>query len=472
MNTPGFKLGRRALLKGAGIGVALPLLDAMMTDRGLLHGTARAQSATPVRLVTFFWANGPRGSRWAPTQVGALSAGTLNSCMSQAFAPAAGRPDIIPYLNVVTGLGAMDVWRSGHGCAMMACGYGTTDDHNDYGNWPTAASIDQLLADRFGSATRFPSLALSAPPTAWQTPPGWSYISWTAAARGIPPSRDPRQVFAQLFGTGAPAPAPTPAPGPTPPPQTPANNAVLRAAARRKSVLDFVKDDGQRLSGRLGASDRVRLDEHLGAIRAWERQFMTPAPTPMPPGMPTPAPLPVPATCGAQTMPTGENDVAMLKLIPMALACDQTRYVSFMLDVGSGQRSYPGSSGADHDLSHNAGDDVIIARTNAKLGYLANLLRDMAAVREGTGTLLDNSIVYSTSDVVDGRTHGREPSANEGSTGMPVVVAGRAGGRLRSGRHVRYDRRRLSDLMCSLLNYAGMPMDRYGSNGTGPLADF
>ncbi len=115
---------------------------------------------------------------------------------------------------------------------------------------------------------------------------------------------------------------------------------------------------------------------------------------------------------------------------------------------------------------------MIIARTNTKLGYLANLLRDMAAVREGTGTLLDNAIVYSTSDVVDGRTHGREPSANEGITGMPVVVGGRAGGKLRSGRHIRYDRRRLSDLMCSILNYAGMPMDRYGSNGTGPLADF
>ena len=214
MNTPRFKLGRRALLKGAGIGVALPLLDAMVTDRGFLHGTARAQTATPVRLVTFFWANGPRGSRWAPSQVGALSAGTLSASMSQAFAPVAGRPDIIPYLNVVTGLGAADIWRSGHSCAMMACGYGTTDDHNNYGNWPTAASIDQLLADRFGSATRFPSLALSAPPTAYQTQPGWSYISWTAAARGIPPSRDPARSSPSCSAPARP-PRP-PAPGPTP----------------------------------------------------------------------------------------------------------------------------------------------------------------------------------------------------------------------------------------------------------------
>jgi hypothetical protein len=202
----------------------------------------------------------------------------------------------------------------------------------------------------------------------------------------------------------------------------------------------------------VGAADRARIDEHLTSIGEVERLSQASAP----------------GTSCAPVDPTSTDpDTAFLKLIALALRCDQTRYASFMLDTASGQRSYPGSPGGDHDLSHNATDDVIIRRTNIKLAYLAAFLRDLAATPEGSGTLLDNTIVYSCSDIVDGRTHGREPGAS--NAGMPVILAGRAGGALKAGRHVSYPRRRLSDLMCSLLNYGGVPSERYGSNGTGPL---
>jgi hypothetical protein len=437
------RLSRRTLLRGAGVAIGLPVLDAMLTDRGLFHG--RAQAAPPVRLVTFFWANGPRGSKWAPSAVGALDASTLGPCMRDAFAPVAGKPDVLPYINVVTGLGADDTWKSGHSCAMMACGYGGGDDHNNFGNWPTAASIDQILAAKLGTTTRLPSLAVT-PYKPYTDLPGWAYLSWKDGGKPIPPYRSPKDVWALLVGPGAGAAAGDP-------------GAAARAASRRKTLLDFIADDTKRLQARLGAADRARVDEHLASIAELERLLTAPAAAPG-------------AGCSAPADPTGlPADEAFLKLIALAFRCDYTRYASFMLDTASGQRTFPADpTGGDHDLSHNADDDRIVKRTNIKLGYLASLMRDLASTPEGNGTLLDNSLIYCCSDVVDGKTHGREPSA--AASGMAVVVGGRAGGALKAGRHLGFPKRRLTDLMSSLLTYGGVPTDKYGPNGAGPLPGF
>jgi hypothetical protein len=436
-----FTLNRRTALRGAGAVVALPLLEAM---------EVAACAAPPVRLMTYFWPNGPRCTRWAPSAP-TLTPAALNACM-QAFAPEAGKPDILPYLTVVTGLAADDVWKSGHSCAMMACGYGTADDHDNFGNWPTAATIDQLVGDRVAATapTRAHSLVLSAPPHAYLDAPGQSSISWKDGGKIVIPERDPKAVWTRLFGDGASAAGATP------------DAALARALARRKSVLDFVKDDGKRLSAKLGAGDRARVDEHLSAIRDYETQYLQPRAAPAASG----------GACNAGAMPAGASDEAMLKLIVLAFRCDLTRVASFMLDVASGQRSYAGTpEGGDHDISHNGDDATKIARTNAKLKYLTNTLRDMASTAEGNGTLLDNVIVYANSDVVDG-SHGRSPDPARGATGLPVVLAGRAGGALKSGRNVACTPGRpLSDLLCSILNYAGVPTPKYGSNGTGPIAD-
>jgi hypothetical protein len=433
-----FRLGRRALLRGAGASIALPLLDAMVTDGGFLVGRARA--ATPVRLLTFFWGNGTRGSMWAPPQVGELSASNL-SIMQRPFAPVAGKPDILPYTNIVTGLGNSDIWKSGHNAAMMAAGAGTADDHNNFGNWPTIATMDQVLAEKLGAQTKLPSMPIRIGGSGYGAGiPGWAGISWSSAGKMVTPYTDPKALLTLLFGSGDGSAASV--------------NAAAQLAARRKSLLDAVKDDGQRLSARLGTADRAKVDEHLAALREVEKLVMGGGGASG-------------ASCGKPTqaeLGTG-TDAQMLKLIVLAFKCDLTRYASFQQDFGSGGRDYgDGVSGGDHHISHEGGDDQVIKRTQTKLGFVANLMRDMAAIPEAGKTLLDNAIIYANSDVKDGRAHDRND--------MPVIVGGRAGGALQAGRHVRFSGRKLSDLFCSIINYAGMPLEKYGSNGTGPLAGF
>jgi hypothetical protein len=428
------RLHRRTVLRGAGISFALPLLDAMVTDDGLLHGPARA--AVPVRFFMFMWPNGPQGTEWAPSDA-KLTPSSLSPCM-KVFAPEAGRPDILPYLNVLGGIGAEATWKSGHSCAMMACGHGTASDHNNSGNWPVTPTIDQLIAEKHAAATpRAPSLVLGVNRAAYDTP-GLSSISWRAGSKIIMPERNPKVVFDRLFSGGGQADDP----------------AVAEARRRRQSVLDFIREDGKRLGQRLGVADRAKVEEHMDAVRSFEQQYLK---------------APEGGACQGEA-PVGDVDKAMLKLIVMAFKCDITRVASFMLDA-SGQRKYPNSpGGGDHDLSHTHDKPAKVIRTNVKLKFLADALRDMAAHKEGGKTLLDNALVYSNSDVRDG-SHGRDPDRRRGFVGMPIVLAGRAGGALEAGRFVDSKTTRpLSDVLCSLLNYAGVRTEKYGANGTGPLA--
>jgi hypothetical protein len=446
-----FKLSRRTLLRGAGAAIALPVLDAMLTDGGLYHGRAgAAASAPPVRLVTYFWPNGPRLGLWAPTTVGEIRHEHLNACNKQAFAPVAGKPDVLPHMTFITGVGSK-IWLSGHSCAMMAAGDGTTDDHNNFGNWPTGETIDQIAAAKLGGSSRMSSLVLSGSDGTTGNDIGFCAISWKAG-RAVAQYRDPKQVFKALFGDGAVAPAGSPA----------AAAAAERAAKRRKSVLDFVKADGARLNARLGAADKERVDEHLSSIRELEKQIFAPA-----------SGGAAGSACGTlvasdfaprnlgNNFQASDREPVLARLLVMALKCEVTRVASYMLDNASGQKAYPGSPGGDHNLSHDAADDVIVTRTNVKLGYFAEFLRQAAAVKEGDRTLLDNMIVYCNSEVQDGKTHGRDK--------LPIILAGGAGGQLKGGRHLKFDGGVLNDVLSSVLNYAGVPTGKFGSVGTGPL---
>jgi hypothetical protein len=431
------RMSRRTLLRGTGTAIALPLLEAM--------SPRRAHAAPPVRLVTWFWPNGTRASKWAPTATGSITASNLNAC-NKVFGPEGGKRDLVPYLTFVSGIGSR-LWRSGHSCAMMAAGDGGTDEHNNQGNWPTTATIDQICAERLGQGTRVPSLVMNA--THGGGTPGGAYLSWKDGSRPVLPHRAPLPVFALLFGAGAGAPATDTA-------------AIERLAKRRKSVLDFVKADAQRVGARLGAADRARVDEHLQTLRELEKQIFATAQ----PGSAGVASCGAPAQTGFDgRLANGyasDREPLLLRLVALAYKCDLTRYASFMLDHAGGQKQYPGARAhGDHDMSHNGSDDDVVTVTNVKLGYLAAFLRELADTPEGDRTLLDNVIVYSTSDVDDGQKHGRSR--------LPTLLAGRAGGALKGGRHLTYSGPTLNDVMASVLTYAGVPTGKLGPAGTGPL---
>ena len=443
-----FALNRRALLRGAGVAVALPLLDAMLDGNGLLRGTAHAQGmTTPVRLITLHWPNGTVMSRWTPTGVG--DAYTY----SESLRPLGGftLPDgsEVPAMrgdvNVISGLkntvAELGVTGGGHIRALGAFGNGMPMQMASAGG----ISVDQAAAAALGTTTRFPSIPVAVQPAETANWDGASAaifynLSWAAVNRPVPADRDARALFNRLFT----------APGST--------SAAERAALYRRSVLDYVRADLGRLDGRVGRVDHQRLDEHLTSIRELERQSSVSA-----------------AACTLATaprdpeaLPGDEYARLMMRLLVMALRCDLTRYASFQLYHPGNLYPWLGPEWTNlerHGLSHRtdaAANDLIVIATQYNVKQFAYLCSLLKAAAEGDGTLLDHALVYATSEVAEGSSHTY--------TNLPVLLGGRGGGRVRTGRHVHYaGDPTFNNLFVSMLNYAGVPTTRFGYDGTAPL---
>ncbi len=445
-----FRLSRRALLRGAGIAVALPVLDAMRDGRGLITGTADAQGrpGTPVRLITLMWPNGTVMSRWTPRNTGATYT------LSESLQPLAGftLPDgaEVPAMrgdvNVISGLkntvADLGAGGGGHIRALAAFGNGMPMTLTSAGG----ISVDQVAANALGGATRFPSIPVAVQPAETANWDGasaaiFNNLSWSGVNRPVPADRDARALFNRLFSA----------------PSSP--SAAERAAAYRRSVLDYVRADLARLDRRVGRVDHQRLDEHLTSIRELERQSTINA-----------------AACTLATaprdteaMPGDEYARLMMRLLVMAMRCDLTRYASFQLYHPANLYPWLGPAWTNlerHGLSHRtdaeANDLVVIAtQYNVKqFAYLCSLLK---AAPEGDGTLLDHSLVYATSEVSEGASHTY--------TDMPILLGGRGGGRVLPGRHIRYEGDpTFNGIFVSMLNYLGVPTTRFGHDGTAPLA--
>lgn len=444
-------LSRRALLRGAGVGMSLPFLEAMVGHR--------AGAAAPVRMLVYFWPHGTRGSQWAPSVTGAMTAADLSPA-TQVFKGSADKIDLTPHLTFVTGVG--DLFRqylASHQCAMTATAEGDGNGRNDTGALPTIASIDQVCAMKFGGATPLPSLAVSA-----ASNPRYqiarTVLSWRGPNQPVTPYYRPVQVYDLLFSDGS-------KPAPTSP------DTVTNLLARDKSVLDAVSADARRLRARLGKIDQRRMEDFDQSLREIERGLQALAGGGTAPGASS-------SSCrageagawGSATaqagIEAGPVEKLLMKLIVLAFRCDRTRYASYLLEFAFGGKrwSSQGSSMGDHDLSHsgNGSNPGVVPRTNLKLSYLADAMREMAAIDEGGTSLLDNTVIYANSENYDGNGHSNRPH-------LPILVGGHAGGRLRGGRHLRYEPAKpLNDLLASLLNYAGVPTERWGARGTGTLA--
>jgi len=298
------RLSRRAVLRGAGVAVALPTLDAMLDDRGLLHKEAWAQAAPPpVRLVTFFLPNGfPVENRFVPREVGAGY--TVTPCLDPIKAHVPG----FTVLSNVQGRGGTCMHASG------LTAFGTGLPHAKTG--ATGPSLDQVAARRNGMSTRFPSLVVGVqsapiPGTNGNSSDIFLNVSWQDANQPSPADREPGPLFARLFGNG---------------PQDDKAYALLRR--NRRSVLDYLIAEVGRWKPRLGADDNARLDAHLGGLRELERRL--------------PLETQAPAACAAPAMgnaaPAGYVAKAQLQcaLFATALACRLTSYGCFIYGIGAG----------------------------------------------------------------------------------------------------------------------------------------
>ena len=275
------------------------------------------------------------------------------------------------------------------------------------------------------------------------------YLSHNGPDSFNPPEYNPRNVFNRLFGADF-----VPPTGGAP--------VVDATKALRKSVLDAVLADMTSLKGRVGATDKVRLDSHMNNIRTLENRLVPATPV-LPPGSTAcvrPAQPASPSTSGAE--PIVATNKAMSDLIAMALACDLTRVFSVMFtgSVGYTVFSDLGITTGHHDLTHNeAGDQPDVQRTTVyTMEQLAVLLAALKAVPEGAGNLLDSCAILASSDTADGKAH----SINN----YPILVAGSAGGKLKyPSVHYKSSGENSSMVLLSILRSVGLPLTQFGTGG-------
>ncbi len=450
-------LSRRTVLKGMGVTVALPFLDAMIPAGAFTKTASAATSSSKTRLVCMEMVHGSAGSTvigiqknlFAPTKVG----------RDFEFSPIL-KP-LEPYREYTTVISNTDVHNAEAftppeigGDHFRSSAVFLTQSHpkQTQGNDVKAGtSLDQIYAQKFGQETPIPSMQLTIENVDQAGGCTYGYsciytdtISWASPTQPLPMIRDPRAVFDQLFGVGA----------------TPEERAANRRAD--KSILDWITGQVSQLKRELGASDRARLNEYLDDIRELERRIqkveahntsgeMRQLPE---------APIGVPDSFE-------EHVHLMMDLIALAFAADVTRVFSFKLGRDASSRSYPesGVKTGFHPASHHQErEDRILdfAKINTyHISMVPYLLDKLKTTREGDGNLLDNSILVYGSPMGDSNIHNHKR--------CPLFLVGHGGGALKGNIHIKApDGTPMANPMLTVLNTLGVDMPSFG-NSTAPL---
>ncbi len=433
-------LSRRTVLKGLGASLALPYFEAMAPARA-------AAVAAPRRLVFVYVPNGIHMQQWTPAAEG------------RAFELPSILEPLAPFrdeLLVLSGLTQDKARANGdgpgdHARASAAFLTGAQPRKTSGADIHAGISADQVVAQRVGARTRFRSLELGCEGgrSNGECDSGYACvysnsISWAGPGTPLTKETDPRALFDRLFLGGS---------------EDEREGAGARAAGR-KSILDLVREDGARLASRLGAADRAKLDEYLTSIGELERRltaFAAARPIDVDPAL---RPEDTPEDFGAYVR-------LMFDLLVQALRTDSTRVATFLLVNEGSNRGYPeiGASEGHHELSHHGGDaekQAKIARINRfHVELLAHFLTALRDVEEEGEDLLARSMIVYGSAIADGNAHDHHD--------LPILLAGRGGGSLDSGRHVRYARETpVTNLYLSLLELMGAPTASLGDS-TGPL---
>ncbi len=408
IKTPGTTRGgltRRTLLRGllgsAAVTVGLPPLERFFNESGTAY--AATCEALPRRFGLFFWANGSLPEFWVPPDTGA---GFTLPPLLEPMAALREKISVVSGTKVLTG-NPVAHWSGAGGFLTGAPLITRGGEEYTF----AAPTLDQVIANEVGSATRFRSLEVG-------IERGQPPISYSGPDAGNPSETSPAALFDRVFGGGFVAPG-----------EQVEADPKLRL---RRSVLDAVMGDAARLKARLGAGDQRRLDQHLTGIRDLERRIarLQEAPPDLAACVRPEAPLAAyPDEAGRPQLQAINR--AMADLMALTLACDQTRVFSYQFHRPVSNALFPGASMGHHQLTHDeAGSQPEVKAILLQImGELSYLLGALDAVQEGDGTLLDHMVVLATSDCSRGRTHTLED--------YPILLAGSCCGELRTGVHYR-----------------------------------
>lgn len=419
----------RGVVQGAAVGVALPFLDCLLNTNGqALAGTGQR---IPTRFGTWIWGCGFIPEKWVPTQSGA------DYAMPEDLQP------LEPYRNKLAILSGFDVKLDGvpnkphvTGCLGLRTGVPVPNEH------VKAPTLDVLISDAIGSGTRFRSIEMSTS----GAPTSYSY---RAAGSPNPSEVSPLALYQRIFGEGF---------------QDP-NSAEFKPDPNtmvHESVLAAVQEDRRRLIREVGAEDRRRLDEYFTSIRQLEQQLALQLQPPAPVKNFTMPTAPPKTTSDSEMNNVMQTHRLMAGLLAKALQCNQTRVFNVLLSDTASNLRRAGSTTTHHTLTHEEPIDP-------KLGYQKEhawfatksmvawreFLDEIAGIPEGDGTLLDNCLILAHSDCSIAKSHAVE--------GIPMMIAGNAGGRIRTGFHLVGNADPVTRVGLTLQQALGLQVERWGA---------
>ena len=428
-------IGRRTLLRGLGASVALPLLESMMPSAK----AAEAAAAARKRLQVLYLPNGMVMQNWTPAELGE------NYAISTTLKPLESFRDrfvVIKGLDHVMaeamGDGAGDHARC---CATFLTGVHIKKSDHEL---VCGASMDQLVAKRFGEQTQIASLelGLDAPSMVGSCDSGYSCaynntMSWTGPQTPLPITVNPREVFERLFGDGDLADA-----------ATRRNQMLLQA-----SLLDFVADDAKRFSGSLGANDRRKIEEYMESIRDVERRIQK--------AEAAGADTALPQMARPSGIPESYSEYArmMIDLQALAMQADLTRVGTFMFGRESGARSYPETGVADghHPLSHHGNNPEKMANLTKINTYhveqVAYYFKKMSETKDGEASLLDSTMVLAGAALADPNRHDHRD--------LPIILGG---GLVKGNRHIDAKSIPMTNLMLTMMDMLGVHEEKLGDS--------
>jgi len=428
-----YPLSRRTLLRGmfqgSALAIGLPWLEGMFPA---FAGTGAVRQP-PLRFGTWFWGCGVTPGRWSPT---GLEAGFGLQPESMPLEP------IKQHLNFLTGFDAILDGRPNHvhvsGTFSLRSGvaplkFGVIE----------GGTFETAIADRLGAGTRFKTLDFTATGN-----PADTYSYRSAQVRNTPET-SARALYDRIFAAGLRKPGEGEF---KPDPKT----------LSRISVLSAVSDQRKALEANLGAEDRRRLDQYFTSVREVEQQLELQTEEPV-----------IPEACQLPERPgehdanydlanVHENHKLMAKLLALAMACDQTRNFNVVFSNSASSLHRSGEASSHHLYTHEEFTDPDVGYQIETSKFVVENMKGWAAfvqaladVPEGDGTLLDNCLVFAHSDTSWAKIHAVQ--------GIPMMTAGRAGGRIKTGQVVTANGDPITRVGLTMQQIAGVPIERWGT---------
>ena len=439
-NRKTWNLNRRTALKGlAGVTFGLPWLETA------LWGAGKAARKNPVRFGVIYQPNGINPYEWTPKGTGADY--TLSKTL-RPLAPIKDEVLVLTHLNHDLKKGR-DRPTSGHygGTSNFLVGCGVKRSMGS--DIECGVSVDQMAARHVGDQTLLPSLELSTEAEWTGVDTGeritqlyGNSISWINPTTPLARERFPRLAFDRLFGKAT-------------------------GLGDTRSVIDMTLESIHGLMKTVGQEDKHRLDEYLTSVRSLEKKLefseknQRPVPESLLKGR-QPAP--------GQAKSHDEHLTLMMDIMTLAFQTDRTRVATFMMGRSSSGINFSfvdKKCGGLHGMAHHAHRPAKLEAYQIANEYCVRkyveFLQKLHAIKEGDRSILDNSMIMYGNNMRDGNSH---TSAN-----LPILLAGRAGGQLKPGRHIEYEKdTRLCNLYLSILQRMGLEIDHFNES-TGALPD-